>query len=288
MFVYSFRGSCGPSFVRRLDEVGLADAAVVGGKAAALGELTRAGIPVPPGFVVPAETFGQAMAAVDPAGSLVRAVAGVAAGDVPAITAAASRLRERITALPLPGDVVAQITAAYQSLASPGDAAATDAGGGAVQRHHGGQPDGELRRTAGHLSGRARPGRGARRGAPVLGQLYNDESVAYRRRLAAARGRPGHGGRDPAHDPPARGRRDVHPQPDHRRPFGGGHRGHLGAGLRAGVRGGEPGRLHGQQGDRRDHRAAGRRQAEAAFLRAERTGDLLLAPCPPACGGGPA
>ena len=38
-------------------EVGKEDLALVGGKGANLGELTRAGIPVPPGFVVTADTY---------------------------------------------------------------------------------------------------------------------------------------------------------------------------------------------------------------------------------------
>ncbi len=37
------------------DKVGLGDAALVGGKGANLGELTRAGIPVPPGFIITTE-----------------------------------------------------------------------------------------------------------------------------------------------------------------------------------------------------------------------------------------
>jgi pyruvate, water dikinase len=41
----------------RLDEVGKADTAIVGGKCAGLGELLRAGIRVPPGFAVTTEAF---------------------------------------------------------------------------------------------------------------------------------------------------------------------------------------------------------------------------------------
>ena len=169
--------------VRRLAEVGSADKPSVGGKAAALGELTRAGIAVPPGFVVLAETFGQVMAVADPAGSLVRAVGEVAAGDVPAIAQAASRLRRRITALPLPGDVVAQITAAYGSLASPADAARPVP---VAVRSSATMEDSATASFAG-LQDTYLAVRGA---AAVLdavrrcwASMYNDESVAYRRRL---------------------------------------------------------------------------------------------------------
>ena len=39
-------------YIRRLADVGRGDLAVAGGKGASLGELTRAGVPVPPGFVL--------------------------------------------------------------------------------------------------------------------------------------------------------------------------------------------------------------------------------------------
>src|SRR5690606_9812329 len=47
------------------DALGAADVAAVGGKGANLGELTRAGLPVPPGFVVIAAGF---LAGMDAAG----------------------------------------------------------------------------------------------------------------------------------------------------------------------------------------------------------------------------
>ncbi|HYX61724.1 MAG TPA: PEP/pyruvate-binding domain-containing protein, partial [Streptosporangiaceae bacterium] len=43
-----------------------ADAARVGGKAAALGELARVGLPVPAGFVITTAAFSLHMDAVDP------------------------------------------------------------------------------------------------------------------------------------------------------------------------------------------------------------------------------
>ena len=43
--------------VRWLDEIRSDDIGSVGGKGASLGEMTAAGLPVPPGFVVTAETY---------------------------------------------------------------------------------------------------------------------------------------------------------------------------------------------------------------------------------------
>jgi len=169
-----------PRVVRQLAEVGSADKPSVGGKAAGLGELTHAGIPVPPGFVVMAEAFGQAMAALDLSGSLVRSVADLHPEDVSAIARVAAGVRERITALPLPADVVAQITAAYEALSSGGAAAPV------AVRSSGTMEDSATASFAG-LQDTYLAVRGA---AGVLdavrrcwASLYNDESVAYRRRL---------------------------------------------------------------------------------------------------------
>src|SRR5688500_3636280 len=41
-----------PALVRWFGDIGRGDVALVGGKGANLGEMTRAGLPVPPGFVV--------------------------------------------------------------------------------------------------------------------------------------------------------------------------------------------------------------------------------------------
>ena len=43
--------------IRWFSEIGLTDVALVGGKGANLGELTAAGLPVPPGFVVTAAAY---------------------------------------------------------------------------------------------------------------------------------------------------------------------------------------------------------------------------------------
>jgi pyruvate, water dikinase len=159
-----------PAFVRRLAEVGSADVVAAGGKAAGLGELARAGLPVPPGYVVLTAAFGQAMTALDPSGSLVRSVS----------VAEAAGVRERITACPLPSEVAAQITAAYESL-WPGEAA-----GPVAVRSSATTEDS----AAASFAGLQDTYLGVRGAAAVLdavrrcwASLYNDESVAYRRRL---------------------------------------------------------------------------------------------------------
>ena len=48
-------------YVVKFEDLGKSDIGIAGGKGANLGELTQAGIPVPPGFVVTAETYGKFM-----------------------------------------------------------------------------------------------------------------------------------------------------------------------------------------------------------------------------------
>jgi Pyruvate phosphate dikinase, AMP/ATP-binding domain len=47
--------------IRWFDEIDLADVGLVGGKGANVGELTTAGLPVPPGFVVTAAAYLEAV-----------------------------------------------------------------------------------------------------------------------------------------------------------------------------------------------------------------------------------
>ncbi|EKE20574.1 MAG: Phosphoenolpyruvate synthase [uncultured bacterium] len=52
-------------FTKNFNELGKNDALIAGGKGASLGEMTRAGIPVPPGFVVLAEAFEKFLIETD-------------------------------------------------------------------------------------------------------------------------------------------------------------------------------------------------------------------------------
>jgi pyruvate, water dikinase len=171
------------TFVRRLAEVGSADKPSVGGKAAALGELTRAGIPVPVGYVVLASAFGEAMAAVDPSGSLLRSVASLDSGDVAAIARVASGVRGRITAWPLTAEVAAQITAAYESLSAGTPAVPVAVRSSATMEDSATASFAGLQDTYLAVRGPAAVLDAVRR---CWASLYNDESVAYRRRLGVS------------------------------------------------------------------------------------------------------
>jgi len=76
-------------FVCWLGDVACADASRVGAKAVVLGEMTRAGLPVPPGFVVTADAYLRALDPVGGRGALHARIADVDVDDPAALTRAA-------------------------------------------------------------------------------------------------------------------------------------------------------------------------------------------------------
>jgi phosphohistidine swiveling domain-containing protein len=94
---------------------------VVGGKAANLGELLAAGLPVPDGFCLTTAAYRQATT-----GQAERTEARLAAvhqalktandGDLPALAALAGQARDVIRETPIPPDIAAAIEAAYAAL----------------------------------------------------------------------------------------------------------------------------------------------------------------------------
>jgi pyruvate,water dikinase len=100
-------------------DVGLVDRPTVGGKGASLGELTRAGISVPPGFIVTTAAFETVLAALDPAGLIRGDIERVDGTDLSAVSTLAESIRRRFATAALPADLVRTVVAAYQELAGP-------------------------------------------------------------------------------------------------------------------------------------------------------------------------
>ncbi|AUV81147.1 phosphoenolpyruvate synthase [Salinigranum rubrum] len=98
-----------------LDEVRSDDLETVGGKAASLGELTAAGLPVPPGFVVTAGTYRTFIEEAEIDEELFEAV-DVDSEDSKALAGAHERAHELIMETPFPEDVAQEILEAYRSI----------------------------------------------------------------------------------------------------------------------------------------------------------------------------
>jgi pyruvate, water dikinase len=97
-------------------EVGIADRLTVGGKGGSLGELTQAGIAVPPGFVVTTGAFEQFLAALEAREPVRARLAGLDPNDMGAVTKVSEDLRRRVVEEPMPEAVEQAIRAAHHEL----------------------------------------------------------------------------------------------------------------------------------------------------------------------------
>jgi phosphoenolpyruvate synthase/pyruvate phosphate dikinase len=105
---------------QRLDELGADDAPGYGGKSASLGELLRAGIPVPPGFALSTTAFDDFLTASGLAHRTASALAGLSAGDVDALARASHVIAEAMRSAPVPDAVREAVAARYGALAETG------------------------------------------------------------------------------------------------------------------------------------------------------------------------
>jgi rifampicin phosphotransferase len=103
------------ALVLDLAEIDLHALPVVGGKAANLGALTRAGLPVPPGVCLTTEAYRQvaASAGID---ELLEALAAAPPADVARLAALASAVRKAILATPVPRPIAQAVAAGYERL----------------------------------------------------------------------------------------------------------------------------------------------------------------------------
>jgi pyruvate,water dikinase len=108
------------TYVSWFGDVGLGDRRHVGGKGGSLGELLRAGIDVPPGFIVRTEAFEHFVAALERQATVRARVEVLDPGDLDAITAVSRELRARVEAAPLPADLQREILEARAVLGDPG------------------------------------------------------------------------------------------------------------------------------------------------------------------------
>ena len=102
------------------EDVGIADRPTVGGKGGSLGELTQAGIAVPPGFVVTTGAFEQFLEALEARAPVRARVEVLDPSDLEAAVALSQELRRRVIEEPMPEAVEQAIRVAYAEL-SPGD-----------------------------------------------------------------------------------------------------------------------------------------------------------------------
>ncbi len=101
-----------------LDEVSAGDTASVGGKGANLGETLRAGLPVPPGFVVSGAAYLRAAQEAGHREELRLSVQHVDYGDPEALAKASKHLQGLVKAIGIPSWLRAELAEAYARLGS--------------------------------------------------------------------------------------------------------------------------------------------------------------------------
>jgi pyruvate,water dikinase len=107
-------------YISWFQDIGLGDRPEVGGKGGSLGELHRAGIEVPPGFVVRTEGFEEFIDTLERRSPVRASVEGLAADDLDRLGTVARELRARIEDAPLPADLQQHIRDAYGRLGESG------------------------------------------------------------------------------------------------------------------------------------------------------------------------
>jgi phosphoenolpyruvate synthase/pyruvate phosphate dikinase len=103
-------------YVRRFDEIGAADAGLVGGKGANLGEMTRAGLPVPPGFCVSAGAYYAFTASAHAGKTIRRILAGLQVDDPEDVEVRTEQIRNFLSAQPMPKSIAEEVLKSYYQL----------------------------------------------------------------------------------------------------------------------------------------------------------------------------
>lgn len=164
--------------LRWFDALSRADVASAGGKGASLGELSRAGIAVPPGFVITTDAWDAFMRAADPAGELRGRIQALDPADHGALMATCAAMRAQLAGCALPAALQAPFAAAYFSLAGQGGAVPVAVRSSATAEDSAEASFAGLQDTYLWVRGAEAVTRAVRN---CWASWFNDESVSYRR-----------------------------------------------------------------------------------------------------------
>ena len=103
-------------YTRAFGDIGRRDIALVGGKAANLGEMTRAGLPIPPGFVITVAAYERALEASGLASRVTAELKGLDINDSAALQRRAAAIRALVADVALPEELGDEILTSYRSL----------------------------------------------------------------------------------------------------------------------------------------------------------------------------
>src|ERR671931_498730 len=109
------------TFVAWFEELGRGDLARSGGKGANLGEMTRAGLPVPPGFVVIADAYQAFLDANHLRKKIAERLRGLDVSNADALHAAAEEVQGWVGEAEVPDEIAAAVRDAYAELSWRGE-----------------------------------------------------------------------------------------------------------------------------------------------------------------------
>jgi pyruvate,water dikinase len=98
------------------DEVTKDDIPLVGGKGANLGEMVHARIPVPPGFIVTSDAYFEFLETSKIIDEIRTHIEGLNVNDSKKLQEIASLIKDKISSVPIPPDMVKEMKAAYRKL----------------------------------------------------------------------------------------------------------------------------------------------------------------------------
>ncbi len=105
-------------FTKKFQELGRRDANIAGGKGASLGEMTRAGIPVPPGYVILADAFDRFLHEAELKTEIEAELNKVNYDNVASVERASETLHDLIHDARFPKDLEEEILSAFDELGS--------------------------------------------------------------------------------------------------------------------------------------------------------------------------
>jgi phosphoenolpyruvate synthase len=167
------------SHVSWFEHIGLGDRPHVGGKGGSLGELERAGISVPPGFVVTTRAFERFVQGLERSAPVRAAVEALSCEDLDAVTACSKALRARMEDAPLPPQLLEEIASAHATLCAQADEAAVAVRSSATTEDAADASFAGLQDTYLWVQGAEETLRKVR---SCWASLYSVESISYRRR----------------------------------------------------------------------------------------------------------
>jgi pyruvate,water dikinase len=105
-------------YVAKFSSINKEDIEIAGGKGANLGELTQAGIPVPPGFVVTAEAYRKFMDDTGIFDIIMNILNGIDVNDTKELQNVSNKIKNLIISTKIPDELVTHINEAYSALSN--------------------------------------------------------------------------------------------------------------------------------------------------------------------------